>query len=502
MTGAGIRWRFTLWVSALLITAVGITFVIVYRDTSSHLTTQIEHDLGGEAAQLAQSLQIVGGDGSRQAVLAGAQRYVTAQPFRSTSSLLFVLVPGTTPVSNHPEVFAGSHPDNDETAREQAVENALSAQMRNPNVGFSTRRLPDVGPVRLLERRVTAGGLPVVVGAGEPLTAVTRAQRGVVQSFLLAGALGALAVLLGSYLVGARFTAPLRRMARVAARVDAGDLEPRMDVATRRRDEIGVLATSFNHMLQRLDDGFRTQREFIADASHELRTPLTVIQGQLEVLAHRGNPDEEDVRRVQRLVGFEIERMRRLVDDLLLLTQAERPDFLRVESFDLEVFINQLWDGATLISERNFELGPVPPGRLRGDPDRLAQAIRNLVGNAIEHTEPGTGLVRMEVDFAPPEEIRIAIIDDGPGIPTDELPRIFERFHRAAASRAVRSAGAGLGLAIVRAIAEAHDGSARAANRVDGGARFELRLPGFRPAADADADADAAAWLPSGLKAR
>jgi signal transduction histidine kinase len=480
---SGIRWRFTLWVSILLLVAIGAAFAIIYRDTGHRLRAQIERDLNGEVNQLSQSLRLLSGRG-QQAVLTGARSYVSAQPFRSTSSLLFVLAPGAAPISNHPEVFdAFASADSRESGADQAAENAEATRMRRPALGYSTRHLPDVGPVRVLERAVSVGGETIVVGAGEPLAPVERAERGVVQSFLLAGVLAALAILLGSYIVGKRLTAPLRRMARVAARVDAGDLEPRMDVTDTRRDEIGILANAFNHMLQRLEDGFRTQREFIGDASHELRTPLTVIQGQLEVLANQRTPDRAEVRRVQRLVGSEIARMRRLVDDLLLLAQSERLDFLKPEEVDFERFINQLWDGATLMADRRFELSDVPTGRLHADPDRLAQAIRNLVGNAIEHTAEGTGTVRMEVAAEPPDRVRIAIADNGPGIPPDELARIFERFHRTSAARAARSGGAGLGLAITRAITEAHGGRVSASNARRGGARFELELPGFRPAA-------------------
>jgi two-component system OmpR family sensor kinase len=477
---ASIRWRFALWASAVLISAVGVAFVIVYRDTGDRLRSQIERDLRSDTAQLAQSLHAVPG-ASAATVKAAALRYVSAQPFRSISTLLFVLVPGADPVSNHPEIFLGSPPDEGETVAEQAAENALAQRMRRPSVGLATRQVADVGGVRFLERPVSVGGLRVIAGAGEPLISVTRAEREVVHSFLLAGAFVVLAALLASYLVSARVTAPLRRMARVAARVDAGDLEPRMDVVEGRHDEVGVLATAFNHMLQRLEEGFRGQREFIADASHELRTPLTVIQGQLEVLASQASPDGPEVRRVERLVNAEIRRMRRLVDDLLLLAQSERIDFLKTESVDLKRFITQLWDGATLMAERRFEAGPIPPGRLRADPDRLAQAVRNLINNAIDHTRPGDGLIRLEVTNVPPEDIRIAIIDDGPGIPPAEIDRIFERFHRTSASRSTAKGGAGLGLAIVRAIAEAHGGTASAANAAVGaGARFEIRLPGFQ----------------------
>jgi signal transduction histidine kinase len=271
-------------------------------------------------------------------------------------------------------------------------------------------------------------------------------------------------------------------MAAVAARVDAGDLDPRMDVGA-RRDEVSVLADSFNHMLDRLAEAFSSQRAFIADASHELRTPLTVIRGQLEVLAAQDHPSEAEVRHVERLVQSEIARLSRMVDDLLLLTRADRVDFLRPEQIDVRRFVEELWDGLSLTARRRFELGPVPEGTLRGDPDRLAQAVRNLARNAIEHTAEPDGLVRLEVDDVAPDRLRFTVIDDGPGIPAAERGRVFERFHRIDPGRSREVGGAGLGLAIVRAIAESHSGTVRANEPADGsGARVELVVPGFRAA--------------------
>jgi signal transduction histidine kinase len=177
--------------------------------------------------------------------------------------------------------------------------------------------------------------------------------------------------------------------------------------------------------------------------------------------------------------------MRRIVDDLLLLAQTERPDFLYLEPIELARFLEQLRDDATLIADRRFELGPVPAGRLQADPDRLAQALRNLINNAIDHTVAGTGIVRLEVarDGVGSGEVRISVLDDGPGIPPAEVERIFDRFHRAGAERASEFGGAGLGLAIVRAITEAHGGRVAASNVDGGGARFDLWLPGFEAAA-------------------
>ena len=283
-------------------------------------------------------------------------------------------------------------------------------------------------------------------------------------------------------MAGARVSAPLRRMTQVAARVDAGEFSPRMDVSRDGRGELAILAEAFNHMLDRLAHAFTRQREFVADASHELRTPLTVIRGQLEVLAAQNQPTAAEVRRVEEVVSAEIGRLDRLVEDLLLLAQAEQNDFIRPEPIPLRPFLSELWHGLELTARRRFELGPVPDGSVRGDPDRLAQALRNLARNAIEHTSAPAGLVRLEVGRVGQERIRFAVVDDGPGIPSKERERIFERFHRTDAARSRNSGGTGLGLAIVRAIAEAHGGLVRAAEPAPGkGAVVELVLPRYEP---------------------
>ncbi|HWF35231.1 MAG TPA: HAMP domain-containing sensor histidine kinase, partial [Solirubrobacteraceae bacterium] len=449
-----LRWRLTAWVAGVLLVSAAAMFVVVYRDTSSQLRAQIDRDVSGDTGQLQQLLLALDGDSARE-VAAAVGHYVHAQPFRATSTLLFVTVPGVGTVSNHPELFGSSQPEPGETAADQARENALGRQLTIPRLGYTSHHIPDVGDIRILERGVTVGHLHVVVGAGEPLAIVDRAERGIARAFLLAGALILSIALIASYLAGARVSAPLRRMAAIAARVDAGDLEPRMPTSDARGDEVRVLADAFNHMLDRLADAFKGQRAFIADASHELRTPLTVIRGQLEVLAAQDDPPPGEVRRVERLVQAEVARIGRLVDDLLLLAQSEQTNFLRLEPIDLVSFVEELFDGITLTAERRFELGPVPSGTLRADPDRLAQAVRNLARNAIEHTAAPDGLVRVELGPVLGNRIRFSVIDDGPGIPAPERERVFDRFHRMDASRTRAAGGAGLGLAIVRAIADA-----------------------------------------------
>ena len=478
-----LKWRLTAWVAAVMIASAAAVFVVVYLSTGSSLENQVDIDLRGDVDQLAQALRPYAHRSAAE-VDAAAARYVRAQPFTASSTLLFVLPTGGAagaPVSNHPEVFGRASADDGESQAEQAAENHEGARLKIPHAGFSTEPLPDVGNVRVLERATLLGGQQMMVGAGEPLASVHTAQHEIARAFILAGVLALALALVASYLAGVRVTAPLRRMAAVAARVDGGDLEPRMQQTPSSAEEVGVLADAFNHMLDRLAVAFEAQREFIADASHELRTPLTVVRGQLEVLAASDNVGPDEIRRVERVVQAEVTRMTRLVDDLLLLTAAEGTDFLRLEPVDLREFVTELWDGLELTADRRFELGPLPDGVIRADPDRLAQALRNLARNAIDHTAPGNGLVRLEGAPLPGDVLRLSVIDDGPGIPEAERERVFERLYRTDRSRSRVAGGAGLGLSIVRAIAEAHGGGVQAgAGPAGRGARIDLILPGFR----------------------
>jgi signal transduction histidine kinase len=474
---ASLRWRLTAWVAGVLLVSVAVIFVVVYRNTGTELRSQIDRDITGDTSQLSQTLGQLHPQPARR-LAATAWRYMRAQPYGATSTLLFVLVPGQPTATNHPELFATSAGQDQEAPAERAKESLAGRDLPVPRIGYSIQHVPDVGRTRIFERSVVVGGLRLVVGAGEPLAIVESAQKGVARALLLAGAVTVALALLASYFAGARVSAPLRRMAGIATRVDAGELEPRMEVVPQDGDEIRVLAEAFNRMLDRLSEAFANQREFVADASHELRTPLTVIRGQLEVLAAQANPSETEVRRVERLVQAEITRISRLVDDLLMLARAEELDFLRIEPIELRSFVTDLWDGISLTANRRYELGPVPAASLRADPDRLAQALRNLARNAVEHTAPETGLVALEVDHPAPDQIRFAVIDDGPGIPPAERERVFERFHRIDASRARAAGGTGLGLASVRAIAEAHGGHVEARSPRNGhGAQVELVLP-------------------------
>jgi signal transduction histidine kinase len=477
-----VRWRLVAWVTGVLLAVTAVIFVVVYEQTGTELRAEVDQDVAGDISQLAQAVKGIRArpSDSPQALLTQVAVYLRGQPFTATSSLLFAAIPGHGSTSNPPALLGRPVPDNGETAPEQDAENALGQALLRAPTRTTTQEAPDIGEVRIDERIIRAGRFSVRVGAGEPLAIVRRAQRSIVRSFVIGGALAVVLALIASYLAGASVSLPLRRMARVAARVDDGDLHPRMDTTRLAGREVRVLAESFNRMLDRLAEAFAAQRDFIADASHELRTPLTVIAGQLEVLAAQEHPEPEEVRRVERLVSAEIARTSRLVDEMLLLARSEHADFLQYREFELQPFVTELWLGARIGSERRFELGPVPDAMLTADPDRLAQALRNLIRNAVEHTRAPDGLVRLEVTTRPGHIVRFVVSDDGPGIDYEELEQVFERFHRTDDDRSRKTGGAGLGLAIVRAIARAHGGEARAVRATGSsvrGARLELELP-------------------------
>ena len=475
----GLRWRLAGWVALVTLVCTGIAFVATYRGTGTQLRSRIDSEISGDATELGRTLAAVR-DPTPARIARTARAYVRNQPFSATSTLLFVAVEGAGTTTNRPELFGGA-PDNGESATVQTAEDRSAISLLGAREGFSTQRLPDVGHLRLLKRRLAlAHGPGATIGVGEPLLPVSHAQEGLARAFILAGLLALAGALLASLLIGTRVSRPLRRMASVATRVNAGDLRPRIHDAAGEGTEVRVLAEAFNHMLDRLTEAFASQRAFVADASHELRTPLTVIRGQVEVLASESDPSAEEVHRVTRVVQAEIERISRLVDDLLLLAQTEQREFLRLESVPLQAFVEELWDGMSLVARRRFDLSALPAGTLRADPDRLAQALRNLLTNAIAHTLEDDGLVRLRLEADETRgRVRFLVEDDGPGIAAGERAHVFDRFYRTDSARDRDSGGTGLGLAIVRAIAQAHGGNVSVGSSPEGGARFELELPGF-----------------------
>ena len=274
----------------------------------------------------------------------------------------------------------------------------------------------------------------------------------------------------GAWLVAGRILRPVRDVADDRPAASPTPTCPAASRSTGRGDELGDLARTVNAMLDRVESGVAAQRRFLDDAGHELRTPITIVRGHLEVL---DPADPDDVRETVALVDDELERMNRLVSDLLLLARAEQPAFLRPQPVDVAVLTDDVFGKVRRLGDRDWVLETAARVDALLDPQRITQALVALADNAVRHTGPGTRIaVGSQLAGG---ELRFWVADGGPGIAPADRARVFERFARGAAG-ARRSEGAGLGLSIVRAIAAAHGGRVLL-DSVPGAAPRSARLP-------------------------
>jgi len=321
-------------------------------------------------------------------------------------------------------------------------------------------------PIRSSGRRL---GTLVLLAYEKPIaTTLTALMHGTV----IASAIGlALALSLG-LLVVRRSLRPLTRMAGAVDRIEAtGDLSRRVS-AGGPADEVGRLAHAFDRMLGRLEEAFREQRRFLADASHELRTPLTIVRGQIELLANELDTDKRDA--LLPVTG-ELDRMARIVEDLLLLARLDEGTELRREPVEVELVLREGQLRAMQLAPREVHVEAQPDVYALADPDRLLQVVTNLVTNAVQHTDE-TGRITLTSERRN-GHVRLRVSDNGHGIPAADLPHVFERFYRGHDGRSAAPEGAGLGLAIAASIVKAMHGQIEAKPASARGATFTVDLP-------------------------
>lgn len=347
--------------------------------------------------------------------------------------------------------------------------------------GKGTTRTVSVGdkPLRLrtfpIERE---GGILGVLEVGQPEEDVREPLQALLVILAVAFPFTIVGASLGGLFLAGRALSPIDSLTRLARRLSAEDLSQRLNLRL-PDDEVGRLARTFDEMLERLDEAFRRQRRFTADASHELRTPLTAIKGQVEVALERDR-DAESYREVLRSVNADADRMIRLVGSLLTLARADAGQVaIQREDVDIGTVVSDAVDHVRPEADRagvSLEVRPGNDVRVMADPDLILQLTLNLLDNAVKYTGARRGSVevswRNSGGYA-----ELVVSDTGPGISAEHLSRIFDRFYRVDTARSRADGGAGLGLSISRWIAEAHGGSIHAESSPGEGSRFTVRLP-------------------------
>jgi heavy metal sensor kinase len=317
----------------------------------------------------------------------------------------------------------------------------------------------------------------VVVGADlEPMDEELEFLRGILGyivpvALLIAG--------IGGWFLARQSLSPVVGMADRARRIGVGNLSERLPVAN-PRDELGHLAQTFNELLSRLEASLIQQRQFMADASHELRTPVATTRTAATVTLQQAHRDEREYREALEIVEQQAVRLSRVVDDMFTLARADAGNYpMRMTPMYLDEVIDEVVRAARVVaSTRDVAIDPttVPSAAFTGDEDLIRRMIVNLIDNAVR-LAPAGSTVRVDLDAAEKGFV-IAVKDQGPGIPAEIRPYIFERFYRGDASRRSSARdGAGLGLALARWIANAHGGDVTLARSSASGSTFVISLP-------------------------
>ncbi len=302
-------------------------------------------------------------------------------------------------------------------------------------------------------------------------------------TLLIAGSVAFFLSVVLALIITRSISEPLRRIALAAREIAQGHYDQELDITA--PDEVRSLAHSFNVMARQVEASQQAQRDFVANVSHELKTPLTSIQGFSQALLDGTAKDEEARRRAAQIVSDEAERMTRLVDDLLDLARIEAGQIVMAhEPLEVGRLLRGCVEKFALRAEESgvdlkLEIEDIKAeGRpLLGDGDRLAQVFTNLIDNALKHTPHGGRVIVAARPVSEGQQLEISVADSGPGIPAEDLSRIFERFYQVDKSRAKGKGGVGLGLAIAREIVQAHGGKIEAESVGGLGTRLAVTLP-------------------------
>jgi heavy metal sensor kinase len=449
---------------AFLYTAIvgGILFLFgmaVYVSVSATLINQVDAKLEAEANTIIQSLRV------------GAMGVTNIPELNRFSDIYIQIWDPTGQLISYSQNIGQYNAALDEMGK-----SAKRPYFRDVSLSGRAFRVLTVPMVYPGTRRIVG-----VLQVGTSIDVVKTTQRVLLWVLFIGAAISMLIAGIAGWFSTNQALTPLEAVTQTALQITrADDLSRRIPYNGPPDDEVGQLISAFNQTLSRLENLFNTQRRFIADVGHELRTPLTVIKGNVDLMRRMNCTDEESMDSIE----SEVDRLSRLVGDLLLLAQAESgklplaKNLVEMDSLVLEV-MNQM---RVLTKDKiKLSLGEFDQVLVCGDEDRLKQVLVNLIGNAIQYTPAGgdviVGVSKVE------NRARITVTDTGPGIPAEDLPHIFERFYRGEKSRtrSREGKGFGLGLSIAYWIVRNHGGVIEVSSKEKVGTTFCVWLPLAQP---------------------
>lgn len=487
-----IRLRLTLWYTALLGATLILFSVIVYSVLASSLWMQVRWNLEQEAKEVKTYL---GWQIERDIA-----RMNSPQAFTLPSTQLFISTVGV------------------QLVRPDGMVIARSSNLGNMMVPKSNHSLSEAGQGRdSLYRTVSSSGVPLLIYSTpltnqrstigiiqmiQPVATIEGTLRQVERNLILGTGLSlVLAAIVGAVLARRALT-PIQAITDTARRITrTQDLGERLTI-DQDMSEVGQLAATFNDMLDQIQQLFNSQRRLTADVSHELRTPLTIVQGNVELLqrmmAQRPNhllqkDQDEAIREVLGEVETETERMAKLINDLLLLAQADRGLELQLEAVEMDTLLLDIYRQTRRVADRRkgpdgltVHLGSEDQALVWGDQERLRQMLLNLADNAVKYTPEG-GTITLGLTQSN-GWVQLYVQDTGMGISPEDQSQIFERFFRADKVRSRAQGGSGLGLSIVQWIVQAHHGRIEVESAVGQGSTFRVWLPAHQPNGFPDAE--------------
>ncbi len=459
-----LRVRLTLWYGSALSLVLIIFSVVLYAMTARNLRDAVDESLEDTATIAVRSLEERG-----FLPLLNEKELLSQFPELARIDKFFqIFSPSGTITISSPNIKHHNVP-----LSRTALEVAFSGQSI-----VESARYPNEPPLRVISVPIMyRDNLLYIVQVGTSMESVGETLHRFLILLVVAIPLALAVSLAGGWFLAGRALRPVDEITLAAQRIAAGDLSQRLSMPT-AHDEIGRLAATFNNMIGRLDASFRQIRQFTSDASHELRTPLTVMKGETDLILRRSRP-LEDYKTVLESNLEEIDRMTRIVDELLFLSRADMGE-VKMEALPvaLQALVEDVHRQAKLLGhDRNIEvvLGTVMPVFVQGDDLRLRELLLNLVENAMKYSHPG-GKVEI-VLLKDGREARLSITDHGIGIAPADHQKIFQRFFRTDVARSHTKKGTGLGLAICAWIADLHKGRVEVQSDLGQGSTFTVVLP-------------------------